>query len=58
MIFAVVGIAWMVMALAMGSLLGRSVATADRRESSTQAVTSVDTPLYVADILRAQRSAA
>jgi len=58
MIFAVVGIAWMVMALAMGSLLGRSVATADRREATTHEAPTVDKPLYVADILRAHRTAA
>ncbi len=52
MIFAVVGVAWLLSALCLGSLVGRCVATADRREGVEDA--AVDAPLYVADILRAQ----
>jgi hypothetical protein len=58
MIFAVVGIAWMVLALAVGSLLGRTVTVADRFERTASGVPADDQPLYVADILRAHRSAA
>jgi hypothetical protein len=58
MIFAVVGIAWMVLALAVGSLLGRTVTVADRLERADHQMPSDDQPLYVADILRAHRSAA
>ena len=58
MIFAVVGIAWMVLALAVGSLLGRTVTVADRAERTAHLMPSDDQPLYVADILRAHRSAA
>jgi hypothetical protein len=58
MIFAVVGIAWMVLALAVGSLLGKTVAVADRSQRTASRVPTDDQPLYVADILRAHRSAA
>jgi hypothetical protein len=56
MIFVVVGIAWLVSALAVGMLLGRSVATADRRHLVDEAAV-LDRPLYVADILRAYAAA-
>ena len=56
MIFAVVGLAWLVSALVAGSLLGRCVAVADRRVLNAEAA-ALDKPLYVADILRAYSAA-
>jgi hypothetical protein len=53
MIFAVVGVAWLLSALCLGSLLGRCVVTADRRQVDGHTA-DPGAPLYVADILRAQ----
>ncbi|WP_369140764.1 hypothetical protein [Modestobacter versicolor] len=55
MIFVVVGLAWLLSALVLGSLLGRCVSTTDRHDSG--AALDSDRPLYVADILRAQTTA-
>jgi hypothetical protein len=56
MIFVAVALAWLVSALAMGSLLGRCITGADRRMVDEQ-TTALDKPLYVADILRAYSAA-
>jgi hypothetical protein len=56
MIFVVVGLAWLVSALVVGSLLGRCVAVADRPIIDAEAA-APDKPLYVEDILRAYAAA-
>ena len=55
MIFVVVGVAWLLSALVLGSLLGRCVSSTDR--PGERAPLGQDRPLYVADILRAQTTA-
>jgi hypothetical protein len=55
MIFVVVGLAWLLSALVLGSLLGRCVSSTDR--PGDRGPLSEDQPLYVADILRAQTAA-
>lgn len=54
MIFAVVGLMWLVVALVTGGVLGRSIKLADQRAQHHEGVAldRLEGPLYVADILR------
>jgi hypothetical protein len=56
MVIVVLGVAWLVSALLVGSLIGRSIRGSTQPAGTDRTATGAK-PLYVADILRAYQAA-
>ena len=54
MIFMVIGGTWLVLALAAGVLISRSIVAANGRVDAADSIDELSGPLYVEDILRAR----
>ncbi|MGY1749203.1 hypothetical protein [Modestobacter sp. SYSU DS0511] len=55
MILAVIGVTWLSVSVVVGCVLGRTITVANGRDLDRDDVLPLDRPLYVTDILAAER---
>ncbi|MGY1845551.1 hypothetical protein [Modestobacter sp. SYSU DS0875] len=55
MILAVIGVTWLTVAVLVGCVLGRTITVANGRDLDRDGALPLDRPLYVTDILAAER---